>query len=73
MMGKPWRDPALPPLKPPGPQHQFPLAWYGSPDVACQRCGRRISEVERTNVECVTDEHMAQAVLAGQAVQRLRR
>lgn len=67
----PWRDPALD-GKPPAPAHAFPHAWWGDSDVACKNCHRRLSEIERRGLECVTNEHRAQAEKAGQAMARSR-
>ena len=69
MSKKPWRDPSLGGKKPP-PQHVWPYCWYGSSDVACERCHHKLSEVERRNLECITDEQMQQAAIAGRVFQK---
>lgn len=62
---KPFRDPELD-GKPSAPAHNWPYFWYGSSDVACTRCHRKASEVERRQLECLTDEQIKQAARAGQ-------
>lgn len=70
MRPRPHRDPALDGKAPP-PDHQWPYSWSG--EIACTRCHRKASEIERRSLSCVTDAEIQQAAAAARVFERFKK